>query len=182
MNIVQEGWDKLYSCSLVDDRVGFQSKKNFVKINTEPKNNKNKKRKKNEIKEVESTVNQKLTIVDLVESNFLEEEKQNSFNQVVELEDTILFKKPSTQMPDTMTKNNIRNYAKTRSDRVNIHWRMMNLPHTRQKDNFNCGVYVCVFGKMLLSGSTNLYIDSLPESLKKIRSQISQTILDNSGI
>ncbi|CAF0996719.1 unnamed protein product, partial [Brachionus calyciflorus] len=73
------------------------------------------------------------------------------------------------------------NYAKTRSDLVNIHWRMMNLQHTRQKDNFNCGVYVCVFGKMLLSGSTNLYINSLPESLKKIRSQISQTILDNSG-
>ena len=73
------------------------------------------------------------------------------------------------------------NYASTRADLANFKWKFQNYAHSIQNDNVNCGVYICMFGQALISGSAYLFFDSSEKNLKKIRCMISQTICNNSG-
>lgn len=72
-------------------------------------------------------------------------------------------------------------FCSKRSDLRNFNWKKKHISHSLQTDNFNCGLFVCVFGERLLNQNENLFFDTSPKNLNRLRSEINDIFLKNSN-
>ncbi|CAF0849917.1 unnamed protein product [Brachionus calyciflorus] len=78
---------------------------------------------------------------------------------------------------DAMGKRNVQKVFENWSIYDDKPWKLHVVHHSIQKDSINCGVFVCKFTKMILSGASDLIFDT--GLLNEIRTDIRKTIETN---